>query len=317
MRSKNELAKRITHKKFSQKQALDLINKVISDPDKYWKDSKMSEPTKGKYVRNARGTPLGTLLKMINTMVLAPHDRLLPIFIFGGIKKANHVKAAAHLLGEKRKRTILKMDITKFFEQITQERVKDFFQYKCHCDEKTAKMLSEICCVPLGPKGAGTGGSSIGRGYATSSRLAVWCNLDAFTRLERLVQKRLRGRDPRVAIYVDDIGITASKVSKDEMESLAVDIEKLLSSDPKQPLPLNTKKTKIISHEEGMEHLGIKLYRNRLAISSKTGGKIQKLKNKLQKPLSPQEREALRRRRNALGFYKRYVEAKPSSKPTP
>ena len=311
IRSKNEFAKHISHKKFSQGQALALINDVLLHKDNYWKDSKRSEPQKDKYVRNAKGTPLGVLLSKINTMVLAPHDNLLPRFIFGGVKKSNHVMAAAHLLGETRKRTILKLDVTKFFEQITRQRAYEFFIYKCLCDEKTSKILSTLCSVPRGPKNASTGGESIGRGFATSSRLAVWCNLDVFIKLERLVQKRLKGHDPRLAIYVDDIAVTASKISKEDMQTLSVEIaELLLTGDLKQPLPLNASKTKIALHSEGLEHLGLRLHRNKLAINTKTREKIRKINDTLRDETSQLERKNLKLKKSALGHYQRFVERK-------
>src|SRR5687768_434663 len=108
IRSKNELAKRLSHKGFSQEKALALINEVLANHDKLWKDNaKYSEPEKNKYVRNARGTPLGLLLRMIDRMVLAPHDKLLPGYVFGGIKGTSHALAARNLLGQRRKRVLL------------------------------------------------------------------------------------------------------------------------------------------------------------------------------------------------------------------
>jgi hypothetical protein len=216
--SKNELAKHISHEKFPPKEALALVNDVKENFDKYWKDSKSSQPDKNKYVRNASRTPLGILLKKINTQVLAPHDNLIPGFIFGGVKKMNHKAAAQNLLGNKRQRTILKMDISTFFERIKRERVFHFFYTKCQCSMSAANLLADFCCVPLGAKSAPSKDKSIGRGFATSSRLAVWCNLDTFIKIQRLVNKELKNNDPRISVYVDDIGITASRVTKQKME---------------------------------------------------------------------------------------------------
>ena len=126
IRSKNELAKHISHKNFSRTLALDLVNDVIKNHDKYWKDSKHS--AKDKYVRNAKGKPLGLLLNKINKVVLAPHDKMLPRFIFGGVSGMNHKKAAENLLGVKRKRVLLKMDIRRFFETISSDRIFYLFQ---------------------------------------------------------------------------------------------------------------------------------------------------------------------------------------------
>lgn len=312
IRSKNELAKQISHKGFSKQDALNLINDVTVNFDKYWKDNeKMSEPKKGKFVRSANRTPLGTLLDKINKMILAPHDRLLPVFIFGGVKEKNHVKAAKHLLGEKRQRILLKMDITGFFEQIHDKRVFHLFRNRFGCDKRASKLLANLCCVPKGKKDGGSLEKTIGRGFATSSRLAIWCNLDVFSRIDYLVKKRLKRNDARLAIYVDDIGITASRVPKEEMEKLALEVKDiLLNFDPNQSLPLNDKKTKVVSHSEGMQHLGVSLGRNKLFLGTKTKSKKDRISNRLKKKIPPEERSRLRDKKLSIIQYQKYVEKK-------
>ncbi len=306
IRSKNELAKHLSNKYFSKEESLNLINGVISNFDQYWKDNKKhSKPDKNKYVRNAKSTNLGKLLDKINKSILAPHDKMLPHFIFGGIGGLNHKKAAEHLLGEKRKRTILKLDIKTFFENVTKEKVYHFFKSECGCDYRASKILSDVCCVPIGPKGNGSSKKTIARGFATSSRLAVWCNLDVFIRIDRLVKKRLKGKDSRLAIYVDDIGITVSRVSKEDMKVISEEIEELLLSND---LPLNQEKKFICSHEEGIEHLGLIMYRNKVSVGKKTRSKIDKIKNQLKKGLSPIEIRGAKKKRIALMKYKKYVE---------
>lgn len=309
--SKNELAKHISHKGFSKQDALDLINTSIQDHGKHWKDNKnLSEPDKGKYVRNAKGTPLGKLLDKLNKNVLAPNDEMVPEFIFGGLKKKNHALAAKHLLGIKRKRIAIKMDISTFFEQISGERVYYFFRNKCKCSHRASKLLADLCCVPVGPKGSESLRKTIGRGFATSSRLAFWCNIDTFIKLERFIKKRLRGKNPRIVIYVDDIGITASGVTKIEMEDIAKEVKILLERyDQNQPLPIKDSKTKITSHEEGIEHLGIRLHRNKLSVGGKARSKRDKTKAELMKTMLPKsEKRALKTKYNSQNKYKNYIE---------
>lgn len=306
IRSKNEFAKRISCGRFSKEDALVLINDATKNFGRYWKDSKKSDPKKEKYIRNARGTPLGRLLGRINDRVLAPHDEMIPKFIFGGIKGRNHVKAARYLVGTKKKRTILKMDLKRFFEQITYDQVVAFFRDKCRCDERASRILANLCCVPFGPKNSGNQRKTIARGFSTSPRLAVWCNLDFFIRLNWLVLKKLKGKDPRIAIIVDDIGITASRVSKDEMCTLASDIEKLLLG---FELVTNEEKKKISSHEEGIEHVGIRIGRNTLSIGAKAKSKRDKVKNEIGKTTSQKEHVKLRRKYKAMSSYKKYVES--------
>lgn len=59
----------------------------------------------------------------------------------------------------------------------------------------------------------------------------------------RLIKKRLKCYDSRLAVYLDDIGITANRVLLQTMEALAVKIEDFLQNhDKHQPLPSKSEK---------------------------------------------------------------------------
>ena len=283
IRSKNELVHSLVDSHLIYDDALALINDVCENFDLYWKDNKWhSEPKKHKYVRNAKYTPLGKLLRRINERLLSPHDSKLPNYIFGGVTGLSNVDAALYLLGSKgfRRRSLLTLDITRFFEQVSEGRVKNFFLSKCQCNDRGARLLAKLCCIEEGVKGSGLTRKTLARGFPTSSRLAIWCNLDIFIKLDYLVKKRLKGHNPRLSIYVDDIGITASKVDNETLQLLASEIEKLLmTSDVFQPLPLNQSKTRIMEHSTGLYHLGLKMLKNRLDIGPKTQAKLAKNKN--------------------------------------
>ena len=321
IKSKNELAKHISHSRLPTKDALLLINDVILHFNEYWVDYLgMSQPDKDKWVRNASNTNLGKLLKYIDEKVLKPHDPMIPSFIFGGVSKLNHKSAVKHLLGNKRKRILLKLDVSRFFEQIHYERVYGFFLNKCGCSYKGAKLLANLCCVPFGAKSSPEDYKTIARGFSTSPRLAVWCNLDTFIKLEHLVKKELKGKDPRIAIYVDDIGITASNVTKEDMMHIYPKIKKILEdSDKNQKLPLNQKKTKIIYHSGetydingeykgkwGFEHLGIQMNRSSLTLGTKTRWKLANLTHRFK--LLRGRNANLKRSRKSTIRYKDYIE---------
>jgi hypothetical protein len=296
IRSANDLGKHISNKKFPMDQAMLLINDVKQNKDSYWKDNlHHSQIENEKFVRSAKGKPLGRLLEHINEDVLGPHDRLLSKVIFGGIQKSDHVKAASYLLGGKRKRTLLAMDIKSFFEQIHHDRVFHFFYKKCGCDKRIAKLFADLACVPLGLKGS-DGQLVLARGFSTSSRLAIWTNVELFERMTHIVYKKLKGHDPRVAVFVDDIGITASRVSLQQMQELRDEIMVLfMEFDKNQPLeihPISKKqKNKIVEHSEGIEHLGLRLYRNRLSVGAKTLSRKQKHENNREKLVTTEQRE--------------------------
>ncbi len=313
IRSKNELAKRISSKNFTFQSALNLINNVLLNYNNYWNDNKKSsEPEKEKYVRSAYGTPLGKLLSLIDYKVLAPYDYLVPYFIFGGISDKDHVKAAYYLLGSQRKRTKLGLDISKFFEQNTQERVFYFFYSKCKCSKEAANILANLCCVPIGPKNGNENKKVLARGFATSTRLALWCNLDLFLRVYWQTNKILKHHNPKIAIFVDDIGITASRVGKEKIELLANKIEKIFESfDPNQTLPINKKKKNIQTYKEGnIEHLGLRLGKNKISFGKKTNYNQSKVLKKLRDGvLSKLEKIKLIKKKKSYLKYKRYIKS--------
>lgn len=285
IRNKKEFAQRLTSKNFKVNDALKLIDDVLENYNKYWKDNiKESDIDKEKYIRSAAGTPLGKLLRLIDKKILAPYDKSLPEFIFGGVSNRDHVKAAAHLLGKKKNRTLLELDIKRFFEQNKKERVSYFLHGKCGCTKKISDLIAGLCCVPVGPKGLAFDTETIARGFATSTRLATWVNLDLLLRSYWLAKKILKGSDMRMTIFVDDLGVTASEVNKATMEELSFKIGDLFDNyDRNHKISLNPDKIKIKqSKEEQLEHLGIKLGRKKLSFGKKTQHNINVLNNKLQ-----------------------------------
>ncbi len=320
IQSKNDLAKQISNYRLPPKQALNLINNVQRNFDSYWRDHpQQSQPDKGKWVRDASRSNLGKLIKLIDSTVLKPNDKLLPTFIFGGVSGMNHKAAVTHLLGRKRKRVMLKLDVTKFFEQNRYDRVYHFFLDKAECSKRGAKLLADLCCVYYGAKDKPENYKTIARGFPTSSRLAVWCNLDTFIKLQRIVSKELKGKDPRISIYVDDIGITASRATKEDMIKLYPKIKAILEADKNQKLPLNDGKTKIIYHsgdtydiegnyegKRGFELLGIQMNRNKLTLGTKTRWKLVNLTKDYEG--SKRKDPKLRKSRKSTLRYKEYIE---------
>ena len=318
--SKRYLAKVLAGRKQSTyKEILSSINDSVINFDNYWIDNEeMSKPDKKKWVRDASRTPLGVLLKSIDRNILKPYDYMLPDFIYGGVNGLDHKAAVKALLGVRRKRILLKLDITRFYEQIHQDRVFSLFYNKFGCSKKISQLISGLCCVNHGAKLNPDDFKTLARGFSTSSRLSVWCNLYTFLKIERLVKKELKGKDPRIAIYVDDIGVTASKVSVEEMVELYKKIKAILSSDARQKLPLNDAKTKIVIHSgdtynsEGIfqgkwsfEHLGSQMNRNSLTPGTKSRWKIADLSFKMKKTNG--KNKTIKKQHKALQRYKAYI----------
>ena len=120
----------------------------------------------------------------------------------------------------------------------------------------------------------------------------------------------LRSHDPRAMSFVDDIGISASKVSDEKMnevEKIVRDV--LLNFDKNQPLPVNPKKTQIKKFGHGAKILGTIQNTKNISISSETRGKIFKVKNDLRQVNSREERVLLLRRRRGLLQHKKQVDS--------
>lgn len=309
IRSKNELAKRIADNSQPYQECLLLINDVMRHFDAYWYDSCKSEPDNGKFVRSAAGknNPLGKLLKLINNKILASCDNLIPDFIYGGISGRSHIKAAHSLLGCTRKRILLGLDVVHFFEQIREERVF-FFLKRCGCASKVAKLIAYISCVNLGPKGNLCEQRNLARGFATSSRLAIWCNINIFNKLNWKIKKMLRNHDPQIAIFVDDIGISASRVGDEQMKKVLIVARDILAKfDHNQKLPIKEEKTKICLFCDGAEHLGLRLGK-KLSMGQKTRIRRNEIYKALKKEQpSSLEKNRLLNQKRAYCCYKKQI----------
>lgn len=247
---------------------------------------------------------------MIDKKILKPNDFLFPEFIFGGVSKKDHVKAVYHLLGTQKNRTKLGLDVSKFFENNHRERVFYFFYNKCKCSKRGANLLANLCCVPVGPKGSGSETKTLARGFATSTRLATWVNIDLFLRISWLTKKVLKGHDVKIAIFVDDIGITASQIDEDVMKKLAEKIKSVFDNHYKNhSLPLNLTKTSIQnSKKEAIEHLGLKIGRKKISAGKKTLYNQNELYKKIKDPsLTYKEKKKLFTKKKAYLKYKIYI----------
>lgn len=275
-----------------------LLDDCLKNKHKYWFDNaNESKPSEGKWVRSASSTPLGKLQKRVDRKILALHDDCLPPFIYGGVGKRGIKNAARALQGKNNKRIMLKMDLHKFFEQISYDAIISTLTQKCSCSPSVAQIIAEIACVEEGPKSSNNKNKKVlARGFSTSSRLAIWCNLSLFIKIFRLASKRLKRHDFRIAVYMDDIGITASRISPSKMVSLYKELLKLITENKAE---VNTDKTKIVDYlnreysssdgtlVEGsktrFEFLGISIGRNSLSAGGKIRSKTTRLSRKQQR----------------------------------
>jgi len=180
-------------------------------------------------------------------------------------------------MGYEKERKLLALDITKFFESVQMSKVEKFYIDK-KCSPRFARSLALFSCVKKGPKAEPEEEYSLARGFSTSTRLAVWSYVTAFHRINDLVMKRLKGHDPRMAIFIDDIGISASRVDDSLMMSLVDDVNKILDEESKGALKLNEGKTKLMTYKDSIKHLGVVINRNKLVMPVDMRAKLDWLK---------------------------------------
>lgn len=279
IRSKTDFKKWIASKRLPADEAQMLINACKKQKDDFWHDyDEMCEPEKSKYTRSAyKRKPLYRLLGIIDKGLLAPYDKNLPCHIYGGRRKISSIDAAGSLINYFRKRWLLKLDLKRFFEQVPRERVFKFFYHKCGCKSEFANYVADLCCVPEGPKGSGSSKQYIARGFAPSTRLAVWTNLDFFMQLRKLVFQsfELRKHDPRLMVFIDDIGITVSNTDQKSLEQLR---DGIIALAKKHGLEINLEKTGIYEPGHKQEILGNLLHSRSLGFTAEKKEKQKFLK---------------------------------------
>ncbi len=256
------------------------ITLCSQDCSKLWRDNvRLSDPTKDKFVRTAKGTALGKLLTLLDRRVLKPHDELLPPYLFGGLHKRNHIQAALNLVGTQNERIFIFLDLQRFFEQITFDRIVDLLYKDMGCSLRAARWITNLVCVPEGPKNQPTGNRVLARGFPTSSRIAIWVCLKFFSELNNLLKHRWSTKhDARLSIFVDDIGISVSDINSRQAQALVKAINRLAE---KHSLIFNPTKIRVLRYDEAVTHLGLQIKKNRVIPSRQTQGKLHRYQSQL------------------------------------
>lgn len=272
-----------------------------------------SNPEKKKYVRSIRpGSSLNITNRRLNAALKQTLDKNVPQIFYGSVSKKSHIQAASTLCNGK-DTTIISLDITRFFESISPDRVARFF-CKAGCSPDIAEVLVGITCVPLGPKNEPLSDCSLARGFPTSPRLALWATFEIFVKLNRVLQKSFSHLSPKIVVFVDDVGISVKNATVDDIEAVKEQAFVIIESDKKGiSLEVHKKppKLKVRHISETAEHLGLVIGKKNLAPGFKTRLKIGDVKSKLSdKTLSKKDRRTALEHKRGLMNYKRSVAVK-------
>lgn len=174
------------------------------------------------------------------------------------------------------------MDLQRFFEQVSKEKVMTLFYSKLKCNKAVSYLLADFCCVYEGSKQNPDKKNDkvIARGFSPAGRLAIWCNLEFFLALNQLIKKELKGHYPKLAVFVDDIGVTAVSLDKEKLEVIR---DKIILLASRHDLIINTTKTHIIAPHEAKEYVGVHLTNHKifpsLATTKKRYARIKIVRN--------------------------------------
>lgn len=214
----------------------------LSDKDRYKKSSTLKADGSLRYIYNPHHK-IRKIQRRINTRLFNPKSTGLsgsvikwPSYIFGCIPNEVDIKDGSIISKDYiscakvhcRSKSILKLDISNFFDNVHISIVKDIFRDLLKYSEEVSDVLANICCHH----------NSLVQGGLTSSYLASLALHD----LEPRVVKRLRRKGFRYTRLIDDI--TVSSTMDNQSFDFAEDI--IVRMLHKKDLPLNRSKTKIL-----------------------------------------------------------------------
>jgi len=207
---------------------------ALSQEDRY---------TKKDHVKKAGGISrpiynphrfLRKLQKRINIAIFSNHYVIRwPHFIYGSVpnQKNNdaydskdYVSCAGRHCGAK---SLLKIDVSSFFDNIHQDIVFSIFSKFLKYDEEVSRILTNLCCH----------NSHLVQGGLTSSYIASLCLYD----VEGDVVERLNRKGFIYTRLVDDITVSSKSLNTDFTYALKIISDMLTAKD----LPINEGKTKV------------------------------------------------------------------------
>ncbi|EMC7872899.1 reverse transcriptase family protein [Acinetobacter baumannii] len=153
-----------------------------------------------------------------------------PTFLYGSIPAEKEEPVNDYINCAKKhclSKSVLKLDIKDFFDNIDEALVKNIFRDFFKYSEAVSNLLTKICCV----------NGHVPQGALTSSYIASLCLYS----IEPILAQRLNNKKLKYTRYVDDITISTKKNNYDFNATINI-VEGALNS---IDLPLNIEKIKV------------------------------------------------------------------------
>ncbi|WP_287848659.1 reverse transcriptase family protein [Aeromonas sp.] len=139
--------------------------------------------------------PLSQLRRIHNRINKLLSHISVPDYLNSGVKERSNIKnAAAHVNAKK----LLKIDITKYYQSITEEQVRKCFRKTFQCSPDVSSLLASLCCV----RGHLPTGSTISQSLSFAVNRPVFDSINIYS----------NSKGVKFTCYVDDLTFSGDDI---------------------------------------------------------------------------------------------------------
>jgi len=173
---------------------LKLLEKTAENTEKYYLVWYKKKPNGDRRELCKVKRPLRDIQKAIHRLL---REVYLPESVHGGVKGKSHItNASVHC----RKRSLLNLDLKKYFPSISHHRVYGLFRNELNCSPDVSRLLTKLCTL----------NGSVPQGASTSTDIANLVFRKTDYRLDGLAAKHGLAKSR----YVDDISFSGDEISQ-------------------------------------------------------------------------------------------------------
>lgn len=196
------------HLEFLLRHDLQLLRKLVALPpeERYRIRPNTGSDGKVRWVQVPRGA-----LKHVHRRIYCLLNRLItPNYLHSGKRGCSYVTNAEEHVGA---RSIFKIDVSRFFENVLWKDVFAFFRHALKCSPDVSALLANLCTVERRERPENDPRKRdrhLPTGSPISQCLAYWCFAKMFDSIAGLAH----ARNLKLTVYVDDITLSGLKVSR-------------------------------------------------------------------------------------------------------
>lgn len=204
------------------------LHQILSNKEMYYREF----VNKNGRLVNQILPPLSLIHKKLRSFFF---NRLkFPHYLKGGISGTDHIKnAEVHT----NKTILIQEDITRFYPNITHDKVKKLFQNFFKCTPEVSELIADICCI--------------NNTLITGSSISTDISNSIFYKAEPILFQELQNKyNCTYSRYIDDITVSSkNRLSKQDISQIKIKIKAFLAS---QGFKTNRSKSQIDSKGQNM-----------------------------------------------------------------